>query len=98
MDAPPAWAIEDVHLSGYDPRWPDRAAGYAEELRPLLGQWLLGPIEHVGPTAILAIVAKPVIDLMAQVTDPDTAGGQAGGERGLRHARQQFEREREEGV
>ena len=78
-DDPPAWAVEDVHVSAYDPRWPDRAAGYADELRPVLDQWLLGPIEHVGSTAIPGIVAKPVIDLMAQVTDPDAVVGQAGG-------------------
>src|ERR1700749_3681978 len=78
-DDPPAWAVEAVHVSAYDPRWPDRAAGYADELRPVLDQWLLGPIEHVGSTAIPGIAAKPVIDLMAQVTDPDAVVGQAGG-------------------
>jgi GrpB-like predicted nucleotidyltransferase (UPF0157 family) len=76
---PPAWAVEGVHLSAYDPRWPGRAAGYADELRPVLDQWLLGPIEHVGSTAIPGLVAKPVIDLMAQVTDTDVVVGQAGG-------------------
>lgn len=78
-DHRPAWAVEGVHLSPYDPRWPDRAARYADELRLVLDQWLLGPIEHVGSTAIPGIVAKPVIDLMAQVTDPDAVVGQAGG-------------------
>ena len=68
-----------MHLSAYDPRWPGRAARYADELRPVLDQWLLGPIEHVGSTAIPGIVAKPVIDLMAQVTEPDAMVGQAGG-------------------
>jgi GrpB-like predicted nucleotidyltransferase (UPF0157 family) len=77
-DGPPAWAVEAVHLSAYDPRWPGRAAGYADELRPVLDRWLLGPIEHVGSTAIPGIVAKPVIDLMAQVTDTDAVAGQAG--------------------
>ena len=76
---PPAWAVEAVHLSAYDPRWPDRAAGYADELQPVLDRWLLGRIEHVGSTAIPGIIAKPVIDLMAQVTDPDAVVGQAGG-------------------
>lgn len=78
-DNPPAWAVEGVHLSAYDPRWPDRAAGYADELQPVLDQWLLGPVEHVGSTAIPGIIAKPVIDLMAQVADTDAVVGQAGG-------------------
>ena len=44
----------------------------------MLERWLLGPIEHVGSTAIPGIVAKPVIDLMALVTDTDAVVGQAG--------------------
>jgi GrpB-like predicted nucleotidyltransferase (UPF0157 family) len=76
---PPPWAVESVHLSAYDPGWPDRAAAYADELRPVLGRWLLGPIEHVGSTSIPGIVAKPVIDLMARVADPDAVVGRAGG-------------------
>jgi GrpB-like predicted nucleotidyltransferase (UPF0157 family) len=74
-DDPPAWAVEAVHLSGYDPRWPERAAGYADEVRPVLAPWLLGPIEHVGSTSVPGLVAKPVIDLMAQVADTDAAVG-----------------------
>jgi GrpB-like predicted nucleotidyltransferase (UPF0157 family) len=78
-DQLPAWAVEAVHLSAYDPRWPGRAAGYADELRPVLAPWLLGPVEHVGSTSIPGIVAKPVIDLMAQVTDTEAVAGQAAG-------------------
>ena len=78
-DNPPPWAVEGVHLSVYDPCWPDRAAAYADELRPVLDQWLLGPIEHVGSTAIPGIVAKPVIDLMAQVADTHKVVDHAGG-------------------
>jgi GrpB-like predicted nucleotidyltransferase (UPF0157 family) len=68
---PPPWAFESVHLSPYDPQWPDQASAYADQLRPVLSQWLLGPIEHVGSTAIPGLIAKPVIDLMAQTADPD---------------------------
>jgi GrpB-like predicted nucleotidyltransferase (UPF0157 family) len=49
---PPPWAVERVQLRAYDPGWPGRAARYADELRPVLDRWLLGPIEHVGSTAI----------------------------------------------
>ena len=78
-DNPPPWAVEGVHLSVYDPCWPNRAAAYADELRPVVDRWLLGPIEHVGSTAIPGIVAKPVIDLMAQVADTDKVVDHAGG-------------------
>ena len=68
---PPAWAFEAVHLSPYDPGWPARAAAYADELRPALEPWLLSPIEHVGSTSVPGLTAKPVIDLMALVSDLD---------------------------
>ena len=79
-DRVPAWAVERVHLSAYDSRWPGRAAQYANELRPVLAPWLLGTIEHVGSTAVPGLVAKPVIDLMAQVTDTDAVVDQAAGD------------------
>jgi GrpB-like predicted nucleotidyltransferase (UPF0157 family) len=69
-DDPPAWAVEGVHLCAYDPAWPARATRYADELHQVLGRWLLGPIEHIGSTAIPGLIAKPVIDLMAQATNP----------------------------
>jgi GrpB-like predicted nucleotidyltransferase (UPF0157 family) len=78
-DDPPAWVVESVHLSAYDPGWPARAARYAGELHGVLDQWLLGPIEHVGSTSVPGLTAKPVIDLMAQAADPDAAVGPATG-------------------
>lgn len=77
-DDPPAWAVEGVRLCAYDPGWPARAARYADELRPVLGRWLLGPIEHVGSTSVPGLAAKPVIDLMAQATNPGVVVRQAG--------------------
>jgi GrpB-like predicted nucleotidyltransferase (UPF0157 family) len=74
---PPGLTVEGVHLSAYDPHWPDLVAGYADELRLVLDHWLLSPIEHVGSTAIPGIVAKPIIDLMAQVADADAVVAEA---------------------
>jgi GrpB-like predicted nucleotidyltransferase (UPF0157 family) len=84
-----------VHLSAYDSRWPGRAAEYANELRPVLAPWLLGAIEHVGSTAVPGLVAKPVIDLMAQLTDLDVVVDQASGalgELGWRYVPPEFDR------
>ena len=85
---PPAWAFEAVHLSDYDPGWAARAAAYADELRPVLGPWLLSPIEHIGSTSVPGLAAKPVIDLMALVRDLDAtvaAVASALGEQGWRY-------------
>jgi GrpB-like predicted nucleotidyltransferase (UPF0157 family) len=69
----PAWAVEPVHLSPYDPAWPAAAEAFAAELRPTLAPWLLSPIEHCGSTSVPGLTAKPVIDLMALVSDLDQA-------------------------
>jgi GrpB-like predicted nucleotidyltransferase (UPF0157 family) len=87
-EGPPAWAFEAVHLSAYDPGWPAQAEAHAAELRPALSPWLLSPIEHVGSTSVPGLAAKPVIDLMALVSDLDAtvaAVAPALAERGWRY-------------
>jgi GrpB-like predicted nucleotidyltransferase (UPF0157 family) len=56
-----------IDLVPYDPSWPVRFAGERTFLQRLLQEWLVGPIEHVGSTAVPGLAAKPVIDLMAPV-------------------------------
>ena len=56
-----------VELVPYDPSWPARFELEAKALRPALAAWLVGPIEHIGSTAIPGLAAKPVIDIMAGV-------------------------------
>jgi len=59
-----------VELVGYDPAWADRYAVRAAELRTALGPRVL-LLEHVGSTAVPGLVAKPIIDLILAVDDPD---------------------------
>jgi GrpB-like predicted nucleotidyltransferase (UPF0157 family) len=56
-----------VELVPYDSSWPARFEHEAKELRRTLAPWLVGPIEHIGSTAIPGLAAKPVIDIMAGV-------------------------------
>ncbi|MDX8055261.1 GrpB family protein [Lentzea sp. BCCO 10_0798] len=73
----PAWAFERAELRPYDPRWADHARAEGVRLTELLAPWLVDGIEHVGSTAVPELAAKPVIDLMASVSDLDTVVEQA---------------------
>jgi GrpB-like predicted nucleotidyltransferase (UPF0157 family) len=78
-DAVPAWAHEKAEVLPHDPRLAERARAEHDRLAGLLAPWLVEGVEHVGSTAVAGLAAKPVIDLMASVTDPDTVVAQAGG-------------------
>ena len=58
-----------VIIEPYDETWPSRFAAEKSLLEPVLAPWLVGPIEHVGSTAVVGLAAKPVIDIMAAVSD-----------------------------
>lgn len=56
-----------VHIEPYDPSWPAQFERERALLASVLAEWLVGPIEHVGSTAVRGLAAKPVIDIMAGV-------------------------------
>jgi len=70
-DAVPAWAYEKAEVLPHDPRLADRAVAERVRLAGLLARWPVDGVEHVGSTAVPGLAAKPVIDLMASVADPD---------------------------
>jgi GrpB-like predicted nucleotidyltransferase (UPF0157 family) len=76
--AVPAWAYEKAEVLPHDPRLADRALAERDQLAGLLSPWLVEGVEHIGSTAVPGLAAKPVIDLMASVTDPDVVVVQAG--------------------
>ena len=60
MDAP-------VRIEPYDPSWPIRFEIERALIAGAIAPWLIGPIEHIGSTAVPGLAAKPVIDIMAGV-------------------------------
>ncbi|MBL8339758.1 MAG: GrpB family protein [Rhodoferax sp.] len=62
-----------VHIVDYQPAWPGLFAQEQALLTFVLAPWLVGPIAHIGSTAVPGLAAKPVIDMMAPVADLDSA-------------------------
>jgi GrpB-like predicted nucleotidyltransferase (UPF0157 family) len=77
-DAAPPWAHERAELRPHDPQWGESGRAECARLAELLAPWLADGVEHVGSTAVPGLAAKPVIDLMASVRDPDAVVSQAG--------------------
>jgi GrpB-like predicted nucleotidyltransferase (UPF0157 family) len=73
----PAWAHERAEVHPYDPQWAARASIKLQRLTELLGPWMMAAIEHVGSTAIPGLAAKPIIDLAANVANPDAVAALA---------------------
>ncbi len=69
--AVPPWAYEKAETHAPDPRWAGRAAIERARLVELLAPWLVDGVEHVGSTAVPGLAAKPIIDLMVSVHDPE---------------------------
>jgi GrpB-like predicted nucleotidyltransferase (UPF0157 family) len=59
-----------VRIVDYDPDWPARFEIERERIATALGA-RARRIEHVGSTSVPGLAAKPVIDVMATVDDPD---------------------------
>ena len=61
---------EPIHVSGYDPAWPEIFEAEARRIETALRQAI--QIEHIGSTSVPGLVAKPIIDIMVGVVaDPD---------------------------
>jgi GrpB-like predicted nucleotidyltransferase (UPF0157 family) len=62
---------EEIVIVPYDSRWPGRFREEEAHLRAVLPADLLGRIEHYGSTAIPGLPAKPIVDMLIEVTDLD---------------------------
>lgn len=59
-----------VEMAEPDPAWPLQYERYAGGLRELLGV-RLRLVEHIGSTSVPGLTAKPVIDIVIGIDDPD---------------------------
>jgi GrpB-like predicted nucleotidyltransferase (UPF0157 family) len=59
-----------VTIVEYDPRWPARFAARAAQLRAVLGD-RARLVEHIGSTSVPGLAAKPVVDIVVGIDDPD---------------------------
>jgi GrpB-like predicted nucleotidyltransferase (UPF0157 family) len=64
---------DEIHITPYDPRWPELFRQERDHLRACLPAELLGRIEHFGSTSVPGLAAKPVVDLLIEVTDLEAA-------------------------
>jgi GrpB-like predicted nucleotidyltransferase (UPF0157 family) len=62
---------EDLAVEPYDPRWPGAFQGEKARLLACLPKTLINRIEHFGSTAVPGLAAKPIVDMLVEVTSLD---------------------------
>jgi len=62
---------EEVAVVAYDPLWPRLFEEEKEHLLACLPPELIRRIEHFGSTAVFGLPAKPIVDILVEVTDLD---------------------------
>lgn len=60
---------EEIALSPYDPGWPESFRQEKEHLLACLPADLVRRLEHFGSTAVPGLAAKPIVDILVEVTD-----------------------------
>ncbi len=59
---------EEISIVPYDSEWPALFRNEAMHLRSTLPRLLVGRIEHFGSTAVPGLAAKPIIDVLVEVS------------------------------
>lgn len=59
---------EEVSIVPYDPRWVEMFEQERRHLQSCLPSDLIGRIEHFGSTAVPGLSAKPIVDMLVEVT------------------------------
>lgn len=61
--------LDPIEIHPYDLRWAQSFVDQSARLHAVLSPWLLAPVEHIGSTSIPGMSAKPIIDMLALVSD-----------------------------
>lgn len=64
---------EEIAIIPYDPRWPLLFQEEKEHLLACLPDDVIKRIEHFGSTAVPGLSAKPIVDMLIEVTSLDVA-------------------------
>ncbi|HEV3212280.1 MAG TPA: GrpB family protein [Acidimicrobiales bacterium] len=59
-----------IELVAYDAAWPARFAAWRARIEATLGP-VAERVEHIGSTSVPGLCAKPIVDVMVSVADPD---------------------------
>jgi GrpB-like predicted nucleotidyltransferase (UPF0157 family) len=60
---------DEIAISAYDAGWPESFRREKEHLETSLPPDLVRRIEHFGSTAVPGLAAKPIVDILVEVTD-----------------------------
>jgi GrpB-like predicted nucleotidyltransferase (UPF0157 family) len=60
---------EAIEIAPYDPAWPQQFDAEKSRLLAILPRELIRRIEHFGSTAVPGLAAKPIVDMLVEVTD-----------------------------
>jgi GrpB-like predicted nucleotidyltransferase (UPF0157 family) len=61
--------VDEIELVPSNPEWPKDFEEEAARLRTVIPADLLIDLDHIGSTAVPGLLAKPIIDIQATVTD-----------------------------
>ena len=61
--------LDRIKIVEYDARWPALFEQQRRRVEPVLRDYVIRPIEHIGSTAVPGLPAKAIIDMAAVVTD-----------------------------
>lgn len=61
--------LDRIKIVEYDARWPALFEEQRRRVEPVLRDYLVQPIEHIGSTAVPGLPAKAIIDMAAVVAD-----------------------------